>query len=743
MYAKLVFRNARRSVKDYLIYIVTMTICVMLFYSFLSISSSYYQPDIGSEYDFTILSDGMKIAICVITLFLLFLIRFVNNYMLRRRQKEFAVQAIMGMEQKTIAGLFFAETFVMGMISIAAGIILGVFCSQFITAMLLTSYGKSYELVWTLFPDTVVLTVGFFVLSFLAVGLFNTRTIRKTKLIDMLAADRKNDPELKKSRWIIVTALIFELFTIWMLVTGVQKVWFYYDSRFAAPVQIMFWGNIIIPAVALLWSVLWLIRKKKTGFPQFIFGLMICAALNVCAAAGVPSLVNQYYLPLGAGTVNQYMLFILADLVFFICSLIYLASSFIVAWKEKSPEHRYKGENLFFFGQVVSKLNTTSKTMTLISITLVLAIFMFIAAPVLVGWASGYLDIRSMYDVQISSRYNDVYSEEDLPRDNYEIVTDYLAEHGIKADYDCTFNIYLPKREDFHNRIKYDFPVAAISLSDYNMIREMLGYEQISLSENEFTTQWQTIASEEERESFLASHTSVMTDAGELTLSGQPYYEEAIGETVYNSYTNILYVFPDSVCEKLLPVMRNRYITTSEDISYENARELEQAFADEYPEITDTGVSYTIRLSTLQINSTKANNFVLQASLLYGAVVLMVICLTILSLQQLLDASKYKYRFSVLRKIGVDEQKIGKLVLKQLGVWFGLPILVAVTVSTIVLTYFIQTVSAEISAYIGFGTLMTQIGITAGILALLLLCYFISTWILFQRSICGSSSILK
>ena len=163
--------------------------------------------------------------------------------------------------------------------------------------------------------------------------------------------------------------------------------------------------------------------------------------------------------------------------------------------------------------------------MTLISITLVLAIFMFIAAPVLVGWASGYLDIRSMYDVQISSRYNDVYSEEDLPRDNYEIVTDYLAEHGIKADYDCTFNIYLPKREDFHNRIKYDFPVAAISLSDYNMIREMLGYEQISLSENEFTTQWQTIASEEERESFLASHTSVMTDAGELTLSGQPYHE--------------------------------------------------------------------------------------------------------------------------------------------------------------------------------------------------------------------------
>lgn len=735
MYAKLVLRNAKRSVKDYLVYIVTMTICVMLFYSFLSISSNYYQPDIGSEYNFTVLGDGMKVAICAITLFLLFLIRFVNNYMLRRKQKEFAVQSIMGMEQKTIGRLFFAETFVMGMISIAIGILLGVLCSQFITAMLLTSYGKKYELSWTLFPDTVVLTVCFFVLSYLVVGLFNTRTIRKTKIVDMLAADRENDPELKKGRWIVIVAVLFELFTIWMAVTGVQKVWFYYDSRFALPVQVMFWGNIVLPVAALLWPVLWLIRKEKYGFPKFIFGLFICSALNACIAASVPALINQYYLPLGAGTVNQYLLFVLVDLIFFICALIYLACNFIVVWKEKSPEHRYKGENLFFFGQVISKLNTTSKAMTLISVTLVLAICLFIAAPILTGWASGYLDIRSMYDVQISSRYNDVYDEEYLPGDDYEVVTDYLAEHGIETDYDCTFSLYLPKKDDFHNRMKYDFPIAAISLSDYNTIRAMLGYGPVSLSENEFTTQWQTIATEEERNSFLAEHTSVMTDAGELTLSEQSYYEEAIGETAYNSYTDVLYIFPDSVCEKLLPVMRNRYITTSENISYENARELEQVFSDEYPEITDTGVRYTIRLSTLQINSTKANNFVMQASMLYGAVVLMVICLTILSLQQLLDAGKYKYRFSVLRKLGVEEQQIGKLVLKQLGVWFGLPILVAIIVSMIVIAYFIQTVSAEISAYIGSRALMLQIGMIVGILVLLLICYFISTWILFKRSI--------
>ena len=735
MYAKLVLRNARRSIQDYLVYILTMTICVTLFYSFLSISSNYYNPDIGAEYDFTMLSDGMKLAICAVTLFLLFLIRFVNNYMLRRRQREFALQSIMGMEQRTIGRLFFAETFLMGLVSIAAGIFLGVFCSQFITAMLLTSYGKLYEITWTLFPDTVLLTVAFFVLSFLVVGLSNTRAIRKMKIIDMLTADRKNGPELRKSRWIWMLTFLFEVFSIWMCITGVQKVLFYWDSRFALPVQLMFWGNILFPAISLLWPVLWALRRKKGGFPVLLSGLLISAFLNTLVAVSVPVLNSRYFLGLGGGAVNQYLLFVLVDLIFLICALLYLVSSFIVAWKEGAPEHRYKDENLFFFGQIISKLSTTSKTMSLTCVTLVLAIFLFIAAPVLVGWASGYLDARSMYDVQIYSRYNDVYEEANLPQDDYDTVTDYLTDHSIETAYDCTFSLYLPNRADFHNRVKYDFPVVAIALSDYNTIREMLGYEPIFLADDEFTTQWQAIATTDERDSFLRDHTQVQTDAGTLTLAEQSYYEDAIGQTAYNSYTNVLFVFPDSVCAQLLPVMRNRYITTTDAISYDNARELEQVFTEQYPELADTGVAYSIRLSTLQINSTRAGNFVLQAAMLYGAVVLMVICLTVLSLQQLLDAGQYRYRFSVLRKLGVEERNIRKLVLKQLGVWFGLPIVVAIGVSTVVIVYFLQTISAEISAYIGIDTLLLQIGTTVSILLILLVGYFVSTWILFRRSI--------
>ena len=684
MYAKLILRSARRSARDYLVYIVTLTICTTLFYAFLSVSSRFYKPDIGVEYNFTVLSDGMKVAICAVTLLLVFLIRFVNRYMLRSRQQEFALEAMMGMEQRTIGRLFFAEALIMGGAAVILGIGLGAVCSQFITALLLTSYGRPYQPAWTLFPDTALWTAAVFLLIFLVVGLSNTRAIRRTKIIDMLSAGRRNEAPLQKSRWMQGVAGLYLLLSVLMAVNGGRMLYYYGDSRLPLPVQLM---------------------------------------------------QRRYALAFGGGGVNQALTFLLADLLFLLCGVVWLASSLLAEWKERSPAHRYQGEALFFFGQMISKLRTTSKTMTLTSITLVLAIFLFAAAPVLVGWAEGYLDVRSVYDVQIYSRYNDVYDEADLPSGDYDAVSRFLTENGIETTHDCLFSLYLPRRADFSNRYKYDFPVAAISLSDYNAVRATQGLAPITLGEGEFTTQWQAIATDEERDGFLHTHLTLSTDAGTLTLAAESYYEANLGETLYNTYTDVVYILPDEACAQLLPVIRNRYIMTAQPLSYETARALENIFTANCPEQTAEGVSYGIRLRTLQVNSARANNFVLQAAMLYGGVVLMVICLTILSLQQLLDAGQYRYRFSVLCRLGVEESHIRRLVLQQLGFWFGLPVGAAILVGAGAAGCFIAALRAEIEAYIGFGALAVQLGVTATILAVLLGCYFVSTWVLFRRVI--------
>ena len=132
----------------------------------------------------------------------------------------------------------------MGMFSILIGIFAVYFAPQFITAMLLTAYGKPYEILMDIIPGYRFVDSGIFCGKFFVVGIFNTRTIQKTKIIDMLSAEKENEPELKKSRFIPVVVIPILMFTLWELFSGIQNVRFYYDSRFVFPVKIMYWGNI-------------------------------------------------------------------------------------------------------------------------------------------------------------------------------------------------------------------------------------------------------------------------------------------------------------------------------------------------------------------------------------------------------------------------------------------------------------------------------------------------------------------
>ena len=71
-------------------------------------------------------------------------------------------------------------------------------------------------------------------------GLLNVYTIRKIKIIDMLYADKQNDPHIKRSRYMRVISILYAIFLILVVATGISKMYFYSDSRFPIPVHIMF-----------------------------------------------------------------------------------------------------------------------------------------------------------------------------------------------------------------------------------------------------------------------------------------------------------------------------------------------------------------------------------------------------------------------------------------------------------------------------------------------------------------------
>ena len=99
------------------------------------------------------------------------------------------------------------------------------------------------------------------------VGIFNTRTIQKTKIIDMLSAEKENEPELKKSRFIPVVVILFLMFTLWELFSGIQNVRFYYDSRFVFPVKSCI-GEIFAPCCYIRLGGIMDVEKEKNCFSK-------------------------------------------------------------------------------------------------------------------------------------------------------------------------------------------------------------------------------------------------------------------------------------------------------------------------------------------------------------------------------------------------------------------------------------------------------------------------------------------
>lgn len=129
---KLIVRNVRRHLRDYLIYFLTLMLAVSLVYAFNSLSD---QPALA-EMSMTRallyeqlnrLLGLLSLVACVV---LAFLILYANQFLLKRRKKELGLYMMLGMRKGRIARIFAAETFLVGVLSLASGLALGVLLSQ-------------------------------------------------------------------------------------------------------------------------------------------------------------------------------------------------------------------------------------------------------------------------------------------------------------------------------------------------------------------------------------------------------------------------------------------------------------------------------------------------------------------------------------------------------------------------------------------------------------------------------------
>ena len=132
MYYNLSIRNLKRSFKDYAIYFLTLTFAVCIFYSFNSIEAQKIMKDISESQTQVIdmvtkVMGGLSILVSII---LSFLIIYANNFLIKRRKKEFGVYMTLGMGRNKVSKILFLETLIIGILSLAVGLLMGLFLSQ-------------------------------------------------------------------------------------------------------------------------------------------------------------------------------------------------------------------------------------------------------------------------------------------------------------------------------------------------------------------------------------------------------------------------------------------------------------------------------------------------------------------------------------------------------------------------------------------------------------------------------------
>lgn len=212
MFSKLAVKNVVRSVRDYSVYFITLLFGVCVFYVFNSMESQTVMGYLGggtSPYvqSILLLIDVISVFVSVV---LAFLILYANTFMIRRRKRELGTYLLLGMERGKVSILLFLETLCIGLLALAAGLLLGVFLSQFIsvfTAGLFSIHMTEWHFVFS--PKAVGKTCLYFGVIFVLVMMFNSLSVSRCRLLDLMQAERSNqDLKLKSVGASVVMFLV-------------------------------------------------------------------------------------------------------------------------------------------------------------------------------------------------------------------------------------------------------------------------------------------------------------------------------------------------------------------------------------------------------------------------------------------------------------------------------------------------------------------------------------------------------
>lgn len=197
MLSKLAFRNMKRSARDYLVYILTMTVVTALMYSG---SSLFFQNELAVYFNL----DGMDLMVVMISLatfFIVLIVAWLINYMVRfmleKRSTEFGIYLLLGMKKRTISRLYIRENILLGCTAFLLGCVLGVLLQQILFTVMFSMVRMEYHMHISIDRRTILMTLLCYAGCYLLALFRCRRKFRKMNIQALMNAKRQNE-EIKE-----------------------------------------------------------------------------------------------------------------------------------------------------------------------------------------------------------------------------------------------------------------------------------------------------------------------------------------------------------------------------------------------------------------------------------------------------------------------------------------------------------------------------------------------------------------
>lgn len=682
MLFKISLKNIRKSLKDYTVYFFTLILGVAIFYVFNAIDSQSVMLDVRANVmDIIKLMNDILSGVSVfVSCILGFLIIYASRFLIKRRNKEFGIYLTLGMSKRKISVILFFETLLIGIVSLVAGLVIGTILSQFMSVIVANMFDADMTKFKFIFSmKACVKTLIYFAIMYVLVMIFNTFSISRCKLIDLLNAGKKTEKVTMKNP--VVCTIVFVIgvgilsYAYWMVTRGVKSI--NIINKIGIPIALGCVATFLI-----FWSV--------SGFMIRIF-----TSIKSVYYKGVNSFVLRQFCSKINTTVFSTTV---------ICIMLFITISVLSA--------------------ALSMKDSLSKDLdSMCPVDVQLAKYSYDAMSEAYATSQNMneKDREMLEDSKLSIIETLNNSGFDAQKYFKDVVEYNIYNTGLKVK-DTLGDVYT---DDYHFIAEAIMPV--MTISDYNSVARLYGNSTYELNDDEYII----VA---DYKNMVMIRNQALKKGIILSVNGKEYkprYDECKDGFVQISVQNMndgILVVPDNAVKP--QQVRSMGLSADYRADTKEERYSIETQLDNLMKNISYKKSFIYRNSRIDLAESSVGLGALVTFIaLYLGIIFLISSAAILALRELSDSADNKERYGMLRKLGVDERMIDMALFKQIGIFFAFPLILALIHSVFGIK-FINIILATM----GMSSMAASIGLTLAFVAVIYGGYFLITY-LCSRSI--------